>query len=60
MKKEITNPETEQFCREIAEQYQRDQAAANLKFVQFVKENNVVRWEAIAMQDRVRYLIHYQ
>lgn len=53
----IKNLETENFCQQIANEYQINPLKANQMFVDFVNEKKLVKWVWLAMKDRVQYLI---
>ncbi|MEI9535318.1 MULTISPECIES: hypothetical protein [Morganellaceae] len=52
----LKNPLTERFCGEIAAIHQRDPAKASRQYLEFIKKNNLVYWEQLAIRDRIRYL----
>lgn len=57
MANEIKNPETEAKAKAIAKLALTDKAAASEQFKEFVNASTMVRWEVLAFQDRVLFLI---
>lgn len=56
--KPIKNEETQKFCKKIAEIYLTgEKEKANIMFKEAVSTMKVARWELIAMQDQIRYLV---
>lgn len=53
----IKNLETEDFCQQIAIEYQSNPLKANQLFIEFVNEKKLVKWVWLAMQSRIQYLI---
>lgn len=53
----IKNPETENFCQQVAKTYKVDKTQANQMFIEFIQENKLVKWVQLAMQERIRFLI---
>ncbi|EHU9813665.1 hypothetical protein KZ558_000612 [Escherichia coli] len=56
--KPFKNEETQKFCEKIAEIYLTgEKEKANIMFNKSVSMMKVARWELIAMQDQIRYLV---
>ncbi|AFN39259.1 hypothetical protein F485_gp098 [Aeromonas phage CC2] len=57
--KPFKNQDTENFCQKVAEVYQSDTIEANIMFENYISEHgkNMMRWEMIAMKDRIRFII---
>lgn len=56
--KPFKNEETQKFCEKIAEIYLTwNKEKANIMFKESVSMMKVARWELIAMQDQIRYLV---
>lgn len=56
--KPIKNEETQKFCEKIAEIYLAgEKEKANIMFKEAFSMMKVSRWELIAMQDQIRYLV---
>lgn len=56
--KPIKNEETQKICEKIAEIYLTgEKEKANIMFKEAVSTMKVSRWELIAMQDQIRYLV---
>lgn len=53
----IKNLETEDFCQQIAIEYQSNPLKANQLFIDFVNEKKLVKWVWHAMQSRIQYII---
>lgn len=60
--KPFKNEETEKFCQHVAEVYQSNTIEANIMFDNYISKHgkNMMRWEMIAMKDRINFIIkHY-
>lgn len=57
--KPIQNPETEQFCAEVAHRYMcGEDPDALLNVVNsWVAARSLVRWEVLALRERINYLV---
>lgn len=55
--KPIKNQETQKFCELVAETYKTDPVKANEMFKEFVRTTTAKRWEILAMQDQIRFLV---
>lgn len=56
--KPFKNEETQKICEKIAEIYLTgEKEKANIMFKESVSMMKVARWELIAMQDQIRYLV---
>lgn len=56
--KPFNNEETQKFCEKIAEIYLTvEKEKANIMFKESVSKMKVARWELLAMQDQIRYLV---
>ena len=56
--KPFKSEETQKFCGKIAEIYLTgNKEKANIMFKESVSMMKVARWELIAMQDQIRYLV---
>lgn len=53
----IKNPETEQFCQDIAKLYKTNKELANQQFIDYINNHKLVKWVQLAMQDRIKFLI---
>jgi hypothetical protein len=69
--KPITNPETEQYCLDVAAKYKaivdehgtasagwvHESQRLNMEVDNWVAERRLVRWEVLALRERIGYLI---
>lgn len=54
----IKNPDTEQFCQQVAEVYKTDAKSAHNMFIEYITKNKgLVYWEQIAMNIRIKHII---
>jgi hypothetical protein len=54
----LPNADTEALCQRVVEQYATNKFAAHKMYRDFCADNKPGKWEAIAMLDRIQWLIY--